>query len=347
MTTIANEIVRIIMFVWGALIHIWPLLLISIPLSVLIKELNVSKVIGRVFSKNIWVSIVLATLLGAVAPFCSCSVIPVISALLTAGVPIAPVMSFWLASPSMDPEIFFLSVGSLGWTLAITRIVATFFMSIAGGVIIQMMYGSTDPSEFLMINRRTKSKVKAVADTGSMFVFSNSSSNCSCSTDKVEVCCEDTLDSVCCESAAYDDKEMSNRAKHIISSIVSSTWFVVKFLIIAYVLEALIKFYIPIEFVTGFFGDNPFVSVIKATLVGIPLYTTNLTSLGLVAGLLSKGLSGGAGLAFLIGGATTTIPAMAAVYKLVDRRIFTVYLGVAIMFSMVFGWMYNIIGLIL
>jgi hypothetical protein len=31
------------------------------------------------------------------------------------GMPPAPVMSFWIASPSMDPEIFFLSTASIGW----------------------------------------------------------------------------------------------------------------------------------------------------------------------------------------------------------------------------------------
>lgn len=342
MGTILSEIIRIIVFVFEALIHIWPLLLITIPIAVLIKELNVSNVIGGVFRKNIWVSIVLSTLIGAVAPFCSCSIIPVISALLTAGVPIAPVMSFWLASPSMDPEIFFLSVGSLGWSLAIARIFATFIMSIVGGVIVQLMYGNMDSSEFLLINRKARSKAKFVTDTGSMFVLSSATEGCGCSAKDNSDCDGETIESSCCESVMSNTVTL-NRWNHIFRSILSSTWFVIKFLIIAYVLEAIIKFYVPIELITGIFGKDHFVSVIKSTLVGIPLYTTNLSALGLVGGLLSKGLSPGAGLAFLIGGATTTIPAMAAVYKLVDKRIFKVYLGIAIVFSIVSGWIYNFI----
>ena len=41
-------------------------------------------------------------LLGALAPFCSCEVIPFISALLAVGAPLSAVMAFWLASPLMD-----------------------------------------------------------------------------------------------------------------------------------------------------------------------------------------------------------------------------------------------------
>ena len=78
----------------------------------------------------------MATLVGALSPFCSCGVIPIITALLLGGVPLAPVMSFWLASPSMDPEIFVLSVGSIGWELAIWRLAATFVMSLGGGLVV-------------------------------------------------------------------------------------------------------------------------------------------------------------------------------------------------------------------
>lgn len=313
METILNEVVRVILFVWEALLHVWPLLVISIPLAVLIKELDVSTKVNNIFKKKIWLSIFIATIIGAVAPFCSCGIIPVISAMLIAGVPIAPVMSFWLASPSMDPEIFFLSVGSLGWPLAIARIGATFLMSIAGGVVTHLMLRKMDSSQFLRMNLST----------------------CSCREESASVAngCGDS-----CGGA----KEPISRSRHLINSAIESLWFVLKFLLIAYVLQALVIFYIPTEAVVGIFGTDKTFSVVMATLIGIPLYTTNLSALGLVGGLLAKGLSGGAGLAFLVGGATTTIPAMAAVYKLVDRRIFAIYLGITLTFAMFSGIIYNV-----
>lgn len=44
--------------------------------------------------------IVLAALVGGLAPFCSCEVIPLIAGLLGVGTPLAPIMAFWLSSPS-------------------------------------------------------------------------------------------------------------------------------------------------------------------------------------------------------------------------------------------------------
>lgn len=303
-----TEITRIITFVIEAFIHIWPLLLFTIPLSLIIKEIGVSNKINTLLKKNIGVSILIATLVGAIAPFCSCSVVPIIASMLLSGVPIAPIMAFWLASPSMDPEIFFLSVASLGWPLAIARISATFLMSLVGGYLTHLLIGrySKDNSELL--------KIQPSCDSGC-------SSNTSGETEKPQ---------------RFQIKKLFLESK-------DTVWMIMKFLIIAYVLEALILFYVPESLVLTVFGSNTFTSIIRATLIGVPLYTTNLSALGMMGGLLEKGLTEGAALAFLIGGATTTIPAMAAVYRLVHRKVFAIYLSITVVFAVVSGLVYELV----
>ena len=86
--------------------------------------------------------------------------------------------------------------------------------------------------------------------------------------------------------------------------------FVGKFMAIAFALEAVIKFYVPESWIRAALGAENALAVPIAVLVGVPFYTTNAQALGLVGGLLGQGMSGGAALAFLIGGATTTLPAM-------------------------------------
>ena len=70
--------------------------------------------------------------------------------------------------------------------------------------------------------------------------------------------------------------------------------------------------------------------VLIAAVVGVPLYTSNLTALPLVGALVARGMNPSAALAFLIAGPTTTIPAMAAVWGLVRRRVFVLYVGFAL-----------------
>jgi uncharacterized protein len=130
-----THLLAITNFILEAFIHIWPYLLITIPLAVVIRLSGASNFIKRTFDAQPLVAIGLATIVGAFSPFCSCGVIPVIASLLIGGVPLAPVMSFWIASPLMDPEVFFLSVGTLGWELAVWRLVGTLVLSLSAGFI--------------------------------------------------------------------------------------------------------------------------------------------------------------------------------------------------------------------
>ncbi len=322
-----NELIRIIKFVIQNFLEVWPLLILTVPLALAIRRVKVTDKVNGWLMKNIHISILAATLIGAVAPFCSCSVIPVISSMLLAGVPLAPIMAFWLASPSMDPEIFFLSAASLGYPLAIGRIVTTFFMSFGGGYMVYILLGKVNGQDYL----------KQSLKHGSEKNFNESSC-------QGEACREQALS--CCEIKGPEKKVRThlNRLKPLIKDSIDALLLIGRFLLIAYILEAIIIFYIPGDFITNILGGQGFLGILKATAISIPLYTTNLSALGLVGGLIEKGFSEGAGLAFLIGGATTTVPAMSAVYQLVRKKVFFIYLMSAIGFSLVGGLVYSLIA---
>ena len=76
-------------------------------------------------------------------------------------------------------------------------------------------------------------------------------------------------------------------------------------------------------------------------LLGVPVYTSNLTALPMIGGLLAQGVNRAAALAFLIAGPTTTLPAMAAVWGLVQRRVFLLYVSFALLGALVLGLVYD------
>jgi uncharacterized membrane protein YraQ (UPF0718 family) len=77
-------------------------------------------------------------------------------------------------------------------------------------------------------------------------------------------------------------------------------------------------------------------------MICIPFYTSNITALPFVSGLLNAGMNQGAALAFLISGPVTTLPAMMAVFGIVKPRVFFVYLFFAISGSLLFGYLFNL-----
>ena len=94
---LVHDLTYIVEFILDNFLHIWPYLLFSIPLAVTVRVTNAKQYIRKAFGRSALVSILLATFVGAFSPFCSCSVIPLIASLLIAGVPLGPVMSFWIA----------------------------------------------------------------------------------------------------------------------------------------------------------------------------------------------------------------------------------------------------------
>ena len=367
-----EHIIRITEFIVDSFIHIWPLLVITIPIAVFVKLSGASNYISKVLSKKPIVSIFLATVVGAFSPFCSCGVIPVIASLLIGGVPLGPVMSFWIASPSMDPEIFFLSTATIGWKLSVWRLVSTFIISLLSGYITHILLNKGWLGENILrknISTSTKSPFKITFSKAKEWLNAflvktqvqkrvqaqlmtnknsknNATGNCCITTDVLypqpEIKIKDQVEVTCnngtCQSPTFTFK------KRLLTETWKATAMVVKFMTLAFLINALIQFYVPQERISNLLGGGGFRSVIIASLTGVPFYTTNITALPLISGLLKMGMNGGAALAFLISGPITTLPAMAAVWGLVRKKIFIIYISFALIGSLIFGILFNLLN---
>lgn len=108
-------------FMLDALVGIAPYLILAVALAAFIKASGLDQSVVRVFSGHPVKTILFAALFGSLSPFCSCGVIPLIASLLAAGVPLAPVMAFWIASPVMDPEMFILTSAGISLDFALAK----------------------------------------------------------------------------------------------------------------------------------------------------------------------------------------------------------------------------------
>jgi len=89
--------------------------------------------------KNKYVGNILASLLGIITPFCSCSAIPLFFGFVQAGVPLGTTFSFLVASPMINEVALILLLGMFGWKIALLYILSGLFISIFSGIIIGKM----------------------------------------------------------------------------------------------------------------------------------------------------------------------------------------------------------------
>lgn len=345
-------------FIWENFWQIWPYLLVTIPLAVAVNLSGASKYISRAFQAGPLMAIFLATAVGAFSPFCSCSVIPVVAALLISGVPLAPVMAFWIASPSMDPEIFFLSVSMLGWELALWRLAGTVALSLGAGLITHvMMQRGWLGSQVLRRQRQTSVRstgqliqggwqwLKQQTAVPNAFSLAPLPAAVDVSPSITAAAPSAACAGGCCGDAAGErcSIERPSFRRRLWQETWAATRMVIQFMALAFLLEALILLYVPQEWIVHLLGEQNRWAIPLAALLGVPVYTSNLTALPLIGGLLAQGMNPAAALAFLVAGPTTTLPAMAAVWGLVQRRIFALYVAFALVGAVVLGLIYTLV----
>ncbi len=128
-----------LIFTRNALAFIAPYFALAMGFAAFAKASGADSLMVRAFSGRPLYAITAATFAGALSPFCSCGVIPLIAGMLAAGVPLAPVMAFWVSSPIMDPEMFILTTAGIGLNFAIAKTFAAIGMGLLAGTITQVL----------------------------------------------------------------------------------------------------------------------------------------------------------------------------------------------------------------
>lgn len=86
--------------------------------------------------KSLFAGNVLASLLGIVTPFCSCSAIPLFLGFIEAGVPLGVTFSFLIAAPMINEVAVILLFGMFGWQTALIYVGTGLFIAIFAGFVI-------------------------------------------------------------------------------------------------------------------------------------------------------------------------------------------------------------------
>jgi len=136
---------RILENFFDLLFKIGPYLLISIGITVAATRLLRGKRL-LFSSRNEVLSIVAAACAGLVSPLPTYAAIPVALSLMPTGVPFSAVIAFVIASPLMNPSVFFLTATELGMEMAIARTATAFVLGTAGGLLVMTIFRTLPPA---------------------------------------------------------------------------------------------------------------------------------------------------------------------------------------------------------
>ena len=81
----------------------------------------------------------MASLLGIVTPFCSCSSVPIFIGFVEGGVPLGLTFSFLITSPIVNEAAFAILLAAFGWKIALIYVVTGVIVGVTGGLIIDKL----------------------------------------------------------------------------------------------------------------------------------------------------------------------------------------------------------------
>jgi len=264
----------------------------------------------------------IASAMGAVTPFCSCSSIPLMMGLIKAKAGFGPIMTFLFTSPLLNPIIAVVFYITFGLKITLIYGAIALFASLLAGYIL----------EKLGFEKYIKKEKEDKANHGSKsgFIFKAT---------KEEI-------NSCCTINTGELSKKSIKEKLLDKTLVSKTWkqFVdfIPYIALGIGIGAFIHGFIPQAIITHYAGADNKWAVPFSAVVGIPLYIRAATMVGLAPELVHQGVNMGSILALTIAGAGASLPEMIMLKKIFKLPIMIFFIGTVFIMAIGCGYLINI-----
>ncbi len=299
-------------FVLTGFLSVGPLVLLGAVLSAWVVASGTGLRLSRGFARNPGVAILTASAIGAVTPVCGVTVLPLMTGLLGAGVPLAPVMAFWLSSPVTDPAMMATTVALLGVEMAAAKSVAAFLIGLLGG------------GAVALIARRSwvRSPLRPA----------------------IRLPSGDCLPCAAGDAVVWDIWSVPDRRQRFLAELAAMARLIALCLTPAFAAEFLLQRWLEPNALAVYVGGDSAWAIPLAVFIGAPAYLDGYAALPLTRGLMDHGMSPGAALAFLVSGSVVSIWGAMAIAPVLRVRPFLLYLALAIAGSLASGYVYDLLA---
>jgi uncharacterized membrane protein YraQ (UPF0718 family) len=317
--------------VWTTFVHNWPYLLISVLVASAVQVFVSTDRLSSWLRRRTWVAILGAVALGALTPFCSCGTTAIVLGAMASSVPWAPIVAFMASSPLASPEEYVLSVGLFGPGFAATFFAASIVVGLLGGGAAWWLErrGLLDGQARMAPPAPAAPASSCGPECGSSAVDEPAASG-------VRQLTIVERPTQVAELVEAPPTKLRQFGTALLTNTRKLAAYFFGFAALGYLLIRIL----PTGVLTDWLGaGNPIWSVPLAAVLGIPVYLNTDASLPLVASLLHGGMAPGAGLAFLITGAGTSVGAISGMLVIARWRIVALVIGTLLVTAIAMGWL--------
>lgn len=247
----------------------------------------------------------LASIFGAITPFCSCSSIPLFIGFVKGGIPLGVTFAFLITSPLVNEVAVAMFLGSFGLKVTVVYVVSGILLGMVGGILLGRMRLEPLLSDW----------VKQIQAQ---------------STKQIEV---------------WDLEHVSftRRLPVILREAWSIVRNVLIYVIIGIGIGAMMHGYVPEGFFEHYMARDNWFAVPLAVVFAVPMYANAAGIVPIIEVFVAKGIPLGTAIAFMMAIVGLSLPEATLLKKVMTWRLIGIFFGIITLFIILLGYLFNFI----
>ena len=247
----------------------------------------------------------LASIFGAITPFCSCSSIPLFIGFVKGGIPLGVTLAFLITSPLVNEVAVAMFLGSFGLQATMVYVVSGILLGCIGGFVLGRMRLESYLSDWVK-------HVQAQSE-------------------------EQT------EQWERDNATFTQRLPTIISDAWQIVRSVLVYVLIGIGIGAFMHGFIPEGFFEQYMSRENWYAVPLSVILAVPMYANAAGIVPVVEVFVAKGIPLGTAIAFMMAVVGLSLPEATLLKKVMTWRLISIFFATITLFIILSGYMFNII----
>lgn len=292
-------------FVYDSLKILLLLFLISALMGVVNAYFPIERLRNYLMSHRLYgLQYFLASLFGAITPFCSCSSIPLFIGFVKGGIPLGVTLAFLITSPLVNEVAVAMFLGSFGIKVTAIYVVSGILLGMIGGVVLGRMHLEPLLSDW----------VKQIQAQSSA------------------------------QTAEWEEDKVSffDRLPQILRDSWNIVKGVLVYVLLGIGIGAAMHGYVPEGFFETYMARDNWFAVPLAVICAVPMYANAAGIVPVIEVFVAKGIPIGTAIAFMMAVVGLSLPEATLLKKVMTWKLVGIFFGVVTLFIVLSGYLFNI-----
>ena len=247
----------------------------------------------------------LASVFGAITPFCSCSSIPLFIGFVKGGIPLGVTLAFLITSPLVNEVAVAMFLGSFGVQATVIYVVSGILLDCIGGIVLGRMHLEPYLSDWVK-------QVQAQSEQQT-------------------------------EQWEKDNTTFFQRLPTIVSDAWQIVRSVLLYVLIGIGIGAFMHGFVPEGFFEQYMSRDNWYAVPLSVVLAVPMYANAAGIVPVIEVFVAKGIPLGTAIAFMMAVVGLSLPEATLLKKVMTWRLISIFFSTVTLFIILSGYLFNIL----